>query len=366
MEDELKNFIKVWITTILCLSYCHYIVSRLIPKGLLRLISLLPVFYFFITTPLTLHSFHLCGPTTFFLVWLGIFKLLLFSFNLGPLSPPPPSLFHFISIACLPIKIKQDPLRKTPPNPKTTQKPRNPIGQSVTKGPPNKSIVVAVKALLLGMIIHTYEYRPHLHPYVIFALYCCHMYLALELVLVLGATPARALFGFELEPQSNEPYLSTSLQDFWGRRWNLMVTNILRPTVYDPTRRVCARAVGKRWARLPAVMATFVVSGLMHEVIYYYLTRVQPTWEVTWFFVLHGACVVVEVEVKKAVTGRWRLHPVVSGPLTLVFLAVTGNWLFFPQLLRNGVDAKAIGEYAIMVDFVKANLPHLRYWPNKS
>ncbi|PRQ49545.1 putative long-chain-alcohol O-fatty-acyltransferase [Rosa chinensis] len=359
MEDELKNFIKVWITTILCLSYCHYIVSRLIPKGLLRLISLLPVFYFFITTPLTLHSFHLCGPTTFFLVWLGIFKLLLFSFNLGPLSPPPASLFHFISIACLPIKIK-------PPNHKTTQKPSNPIGQSVTQWLPNKSIVVAVKALLLGMIIHTYEYRPHLHPYVILALYCCHMYLALELILVLSATPARALFRFELEPQSNEPYLSTSLQDFWGRRWNLMVTNILRPTVYDPTRRVCARVFGKRWARLPAVMATFAVSGLMHEVIYYYLTRVQPTWEVTWFFVLHGACVVVEVEVKKAVTGRWRLHPVVSRPLTLVFLAVTGNWLFFPQLLRNGVDAKAIGEYAIMVDFVKANLPHLSYWPNKT
>lgn len=117
MEEELKNFIKVWITTILCLCYCHYIVSRLIPKGLLRLISLLPVFYLFITTPLTLHSFHLCGLTIFFLVGLGIFKLLLFSFNLGPLSPPQPSLFHFISIACLPIKIKQNP------NPKSTQKP---------------------------------------------------------------------------------------------------------------------------------------------------------------------------------------------------------------------------------------------------
>ncbi|XP_050383031.1 probable long-chain-alcohol O-fatty-acyltransferase 1 [Argentina anserina] len=348
MEGELKNFIKVWITTIFCLSYCHYIVSRLIPKGLLRLISLLPVFYLLITTPLSLHSFHLCGPTTFFLVWLGIFKLLLFSFDLGPLSPPPPSLCHFISIACLPIKIKQNP------NPKITQKPRNLIVQK-----PNKSVVVAVKALLLGLIVHIYEYRSHLHPYVILALYCCHMYLALESILALAATPARAL-GFELEPQSDEPYLSTSLQDFWGRRWNLMVTNILRPTVYVPTRRVAGRLVGARGARLAAVMATFAVSGLMHEVIYYYLTRVRPTWEVTWFFVLHGACVVVEVEVKKAVSGGWMLHPAVSRPLTLLFLAVTGNWLFFPQLVRNGVDTKAIGEYAIVMESVKANLPHLQ------
>uniref|UniRef100_A0A2N9ISK3 Uncharacterized protein n=1 Tax=Fagus sylvatica TaxID=28930 RepID=A0A2N9ISK3_FAGSY len=31
-----------------------------------------------------------------------------------------------------------------------------------------------------------------------------------------------ALVGVELEPQFDEPYLATSLQDFWGRRWNLM------------------------------------------------------------------------------------------------------------------------------------------------
>ncbi|XP_050386678.1 probable long-chain-alcohol O-fatty-acyltransferase 5 [Argentina anserina] len=345
MEDELKNLVKVWITTTLCLSYCHYIVSILIPKGLLRLIFLLPVFYLFITAPLNLHSFHLCGPTIVLLVWLGISRLLLFSFNLGPLSPPPPSLFHFISLACLPVRIQQHPPRKT-----------SPIHHSATKVLPSKTIVLAVKALLLGMIIHAYKYRPYLHPYVILALYCCHMYLGLEVFFPLIATPVQAL-GFELEPQSNEPYLSTSLQDFWGRRWNLMVTNILRPTVYDPTRRVCARVVGERWSTVSALLATFAVSGLMHDATYYYLTRVQPTLEVTWFFVLHGACVVAEVEVKKAVAGRWRLHPVVSRLLTLVFLAVTGNWLFFPQLLRNGVDTKAIQEYATMVDFVKANLP---------
>ncbi|PRQ49539.1 putative long-chain-alcohol O-fatty-acyltransferase [Rosa chinensis] len=132
-----------------------------------------------------------------------------------------------------------------------------------------------------------------------------------------------------------------------------MVTKILRPIVYDPIRYMCAR-----WARLLAIMSTFVVSGLMHEVIYYYLTRVQPTWEVTWFFVLQGACMVVEVEMKKAETGTWLLHSAISGLLTLVFLAVTANWLFFPQLLSNGVDIKALGEYEIMVDLVKSNLPH--------
>lgn len=374
MDFEIRSFIKVWIITTTCLCYCYYIASR-IPRGIKRLISLFPIFYLFLVLPLKLQSFHLGAPTTFFLVWLGFFKLLLFSFELGPLSPTPPSkLFHFICIASLPIKIKhtspniEKPLTTkstTYPsyqNGQKTQKPlksipkliksENPISQTSSKI--HKSILLAIKVLILAIIIHLYEYRPYLHPYVTLALYCCHMYLGIEIVLALCVVPARILFGFEIEPQFNEPYLSSSLQDFWGRRWNLMVTSILRPTVYGPIRHISTSIVGRKWAPLPAVVSTFAVSGLMHEIIYYYLTRVRPTWEVTWFFVLHGVCTAIEIVVKKAVTGSWRLNKAVSGPLTLGFLAVTGNWLFFPQLLRNGVHEKGIKEYAILVDFVKS------------
>jgi hypothetical protein len=56
------------------------------------------------------------------------------------------------------------------------------------------------------------------------------------------------------------------------------------------------------------VIAGFLVSGLMHELIFYYFTRAYPTWEVTWFFVLQGVCVAIEIVVKKAVTDRWQLH----------------------------------------------------------
>lgn len=71
----------------------------------------------------------------------------------------------------------------------------------------------------------------------------------------------------------------------------------------------------------------------------------------------------MEVEVKKvAVAHKLRFHPLVSGPLTLVFLITTANWLFFPHIIRNGVDTKALGESASIVDFVKANLPLQYYW----
>ncbi|KAL1369849.1 long-chain-alcohol O-fatty-acyltransferase-like [Arachis hypogaea] len=340
MDDEIQNFFKVWMIATICLCYCYYI-SSTIPRAFFRLLSILPVLFIFLTLPFSLHSFHLGGPTTFFLVWLSSFKLVLFSFNQPPLSLSP-NIFHFISIASLPIKLKQQPIKTN--NPKLEN--------------PKKPILLPLKVVFLAAIIRAYDYRESMHSYMILILYCCHMYLGIELVLAIAAAPVRTVFGFEIEPQFNEPYLSTSLQDFWGRRWNLMVTSILRPTVYDPVRSVSTGIFGITCASRAAMLATFLVSGLMHELIYYYLSRVSPTWEVTWFFVLHGVCTAVEVAVKKVMIRRgWRLHPVVSGLLTLTFLAVSGNWLFFPQLVRNGVDRKAIREYAILVNFVRSKLP---------
>lgn len=354
MDSEIKNFFKVWMASIASICYCYFIAKQ-IPKGLTRLISLLPIFYLFVILPLDLHSYYLGAPTTFYLVWLANFKLLLLSFDQGPLSDslanPSNSLLHFIYIALLPIKIKQDPHPKSPSNANSKQ---DPTSNSARNG--QGPALLPIKVLLLAILFRTYKYREYLHPCIIWGLYCCNLYLGVEVILAMGAVLARALLGLELEPQFNEPYLATSLQDFWGRRWNLMVTSILRPTIYGPVQSMLTRIMGQSWASLPAMVATFLVSGLMHELIFFYLTRVSPTWEVTWFFVLQGVCTAAEVVAKKAVAGRWRLHRVVSGPLTLAFVAVTGVWLFFPQLTRNEVDVKAIGESSILMDFFKASV----------
>ncbi|XP_047341902.1 long-chain-alcohol O-fatty-acyltransferase-like [Impatiens glandulifera] len=343
MENEIQSFFKVWISSMAALCYCYFLVSRL-HNPLPKLISLLPIFYLFTILPLTLNSFHFSGPMAFYLTWLGNFKLLLFAFNQPPLfhlSPPNPnkSLVHFISVGLLPIKIG-GPFQRS----------KNPSKvESVFK----KSAILSIKILLFSAVIEAYKYRPYLHPYILLCLYSLHLYFGVQLTLALTAAPAKAILGADLEPQFDQPYKSTSLQDFWGRRWNLMVTGILRPTVYIPVRRFTGRFLRRKLAAAAAVLATFLVSGLMHEVMYYYLSRASPTWEVTWFFVLHGICTAVEVEVKKAVAGRLRLPEFVSVMMTCLFLAVTGNWLFFPQLLRNDVDIKAIDEYPIMVNFVK-------------
>ncbi|TYH21081.1 hypothetical protein ES288_A04G014600v1 [Gossypium darwinii] len=169
------------------------------PQRHFQAFSLTPIFIFFLYLPLTVSTFHLVGISAFFLSWLANFKLLLFCFDQPPLSPPPSNLFHFISLASLPIKPKQ----KTP-------------SQNKSK-PPQRSILFAIKVLLLALLYHCYSYKQNLHKNVVLAMYCVHTYIELELTLALAAIPARAMFGFEIEPQFNEPYLTTSLQDFWDR-----------------------------------------------------------------------------------------------------------------------------------------------------
>ncbi|MCE3050416.1 hypothetical protein HAX54_047154 [Datura stramonium] len=340
---EIQNFMRVWFAATGALCYCYYCVTR-IPSGVLRLLFVLPIVYFFLILPLDLSSFHLGAPTIFYLVWLANFKLLLFCFDRGPLSSYSSlPLLHFLSIALLPVK------------PRHVIRNGSRISTQSAQGTKRPGLIVG-KIILLAAVIWAYNYRELLHSNVILVLYCLHIYLAVELVLAITVVPVRALLGLEIEPQFNDPYLATSLQDFWGRRWNLMVPGILRPAVYFPVWAISTCALGKELGKLPAISATFLVSGLMHELIYYYLSRARPTWEVTWFFVLHGICVCIEVSVKKVLGGRWQMHRVVSGVLTLAFVAWTGDWLFFPQIIRNGLDQKAINEYYVLVGLVKDRL----------
>ncbi|KAL3508429.1 hypothetical protein ACH5RR_027830 [Cinchona calisaya] len=164
------------------------------------------------------------------------------------------------------------------------------------------------------------------------------------------------MVGLELEAPSDEPYVASSLQDFWGKRWNLTVTNTLRHTVYKPVRSVSAVFLGNQLAPLPAALATFLVSGLMHELLFYYVTRSKPTWEMTLFFILHGLCVVFEFGIKIGLKGKLELPWFVSGPLTVGFVILTSFWLFFPPVVRTGADALVLEEFRTFGEFLKGRL----------
>ncbi|KAL3733406.1 hypothetical protein ACJRO7_022865 [Eucalyptus globulus] len=212
---------------------------------------------------------------------------------------------------------------------------KGPLSSSLDSHPdPSKSFFLFILFTCFPIKIRQAQ-DYHGQPKRVLLLYPCMLYLYVDMI---------------LQMPSDEPYLSTSFQDFWGRRWNLTVTNAPQHTVYKPLKSFLEPHLWAAWATAAAVMAAFLVSGLMHELLYYDVTRARPTWEVTGFFVLQGACVVVEVVAKAAVGERWRLSRAVLTPLTVGFMAATAMWLFFPQLIWNGADARAIKECKAFVE----------------
>jgi Membrane bound O-acyl transferase family len=65
--------------------------------------------------------------------------------------------------------------------------------------------------------------------------------------------------GFAVEKAFDCPVAATSLGEFWGRRWNRIVSGMLREVLFFPL----ARRAGAR----VALFAVFLYSGFYHEVI---------------------------------------------------------------------------------------------------
>ncbi|CAH1423734.1 unnamed protein product [Lactuca virosa] len=335
MEGEVYNLMVNLSIALASLLYSHS-VGMFIAKGATRFLALFPVIFIFLCLPLNLQTVFFVGPTSFFMTWLGSFKIILYAFGQGPLSSHPPlPLSHFIANACLPIKILKD---HESPSHQTTKK---------------SHIDYVPRVLLFIFVIKAYGYKDFLHPLLITA--CLAYYFVFMLIQFLAALAflVRTLFGVKLEPQFDEPHHSTSVQNFWGKRWNLMVSDTLRPTVYHPARAIFRHLVPERWVSVPAVLITFLVSGLMHELIFYHLGQYTPTWEVTWFFIIHGICVGMEIVMKKTTGQRFEQPPVVTWLLTLTFITITGLWLFFPPFLRLDPCARVCRETMAFIGFFK-------------
>lgn len=320
MESELKSLVKVTAYTVASMTYTRFAFS-MTPPGKLRLVALIPVIALLSSLPWYFSTLHLRVIAFFFLVWLGIFKLVLFAFAAGPLSDTL-SFFRFLAVASLPVKFCSD-----------THKPHSVVGRII--------IPSAIKVLLLKTLIAVYRFNHQLPRFLLLAGYNCHLYLSLDLILSSSAVIAGLLLGVNLDPQFHVPLISKSLQEFWGRRWNLMVTDILRPSVYDPVRLL--------WGVQAGVIASFVVSGIMHELLYYYVGLGWPTGEAFSFFLLQGLSILVEAMARRE--GWWWRWPLVGTVFTVGYVMVTGTSLLLQPLLRSGTAERLIDEGAAVMGF---------------
>ena len=206
--------------------------------GFPRLIAVHPVVALCTTLPWQLSTLHMRVITS------PSFKLLMLYFETGPLATPwsISNLLRFMVVATFPIRDCQS----------------RSDDDSNTK---NFNLIVFVKVIVEGglkllVIIYMYSLRDRIPLDLILLLYGLHMFLFLNVLLVIQEAVADAC-GADLEPQFNRPYISSSLQDFSSRRLNLPVTNNLSVSVHDPILYIC-------WM-IHKQSETFLVAIMIHK-----------------------------------------------------------------------------------------------------
>lgn len=199
------------------------------------------------------------------------------------------------------------------------------------------------QAVLLAGIIHALTHA-NLPPLAKTVCYGCGLYFFLGILMDGPGTLLTWLLGVPIAPHFNSPFSATSLSDLWGRRWNLTAGGVLRRLVYDPLVEGAlikqqgvahARSPGMR---APAALLSFVISGVMHEVLWWYITgEATPHWAWFWFFAAHGLACVAEALVWRLAVRKGGGWPVLGWLWTMGFFVATGHLLFVPPPVKAGV-----------------------------
>ena len=91
--------------------------------------------------------------------------------------------------------------------------------------------------------------------------------------------------GVEARPLMNKPLASTSLREFWGRRWNTAFRDLTHRFLFRP----CASWLGPRWG----ILAAFMFSGAIHDLVISVPAR-GGYGGPTLFFAIQGAGMLIE------------------------------------------------------------------------
>lgn len=139
----------------------------------------------------------------------------------------------------------------------------------------------------------------------------------------LAATAWRML-GIAAKPIMNAPIKSTSLNEFWGRRWNSAFNQVVLDLFFRPL----SGAIGP----IRATLATFLISGLLHELVIS-LPAGAGYGLPTGYFLLQGCGVVIE---RSAYGKKLGLRGGIRGWLfTMIIAAGPAVCLFHPPFVRH-------------------------------
>jgi predicted DCC family thiol-disulfide oxidoreductase YuxK len=125
---------------------------------------------------------------------------------------------------------------------------------------------------------------------------------------------------FDAAQIMNAPLRSTSVAEFWGRRWNGAFNDLALDLVFRP--------LARRAGVVAATLSAFAVSGIIHELVISLPAGAGYGFP-TGYFLIQGLAVLAQRKVA-ALRGQ------VSGWLfTMIVVAAPAYWLFHPPFVRG-------------------------------
>ena len=403
-EGLVVGHVVAWVAA----AYCYWLVRKL-PVGMARVVACIPVIAVYAVVPLIFNrATHIVGLSSLYciLTWMGSFKLLLLCWNHGPGCDPwvAAAFPRFAIVMTYPAHVRRtDTVVK-----KVAVQSSASWWNRIAKSEVWYMLVVrsAVKIAALAIVLQLLSWRASLSLLAIHLLLSIQLYLFATIVLEILAAIANATFGVTIEPHFDNPFAAASLAEFWGRRWNLLVSNMLRETVYNPVLYLLrsaaipgndpirisgsstsepatsidnahdsgARQRARRGAtsdaaeqvsgrdnanarmdvaKLVAILSSFLVSGLMHELLVYYAT-LKSTWHMMSFFVVQGMAVALEAAWKLRHPHR-RVPRAAATMATLAFAFATAHVLFWPPL--DGISEQVGLETRLLLSMAATPFP---------
>jgi hypothetical protein len=131
--------------------------------------------------------------------------------------------------------------------------------------------------------------------------------------------------GANAQPIMQAPLSAASLSDFWGRRWNLGFRHLTHRLIFKPVR--------IRSGVVPAILLSFLASGVIHDLVISLPARGGYGLP-TGYFVLQGLGVLFE---RSPLGKRLGLSSGIRGWLLAVIFAAAPAFMLFHPLFVRGV-----------------------------
>ncbi|GMH38704.1 hypothetical protein BSKO_06588 [Bryopsis sp. KO-2023] len=331
-------------------------VDRAMP-GLHRLMMALPVVLinhaipFLFCVDLSDQLFRV--TLAFLTAWISNFKILAFCLNRGPLcndyygKPRDWTFWQYTALLMLPMLPRRD------------YEETNGILSRLELQTLKRRLCqfVAKTALLLGISYTICELDPpaFLKGYI----YALSLYGFLGFWMDLSAILGSVLLDMELTENFKHPYVAVSFADFWSR-WNKVTGILLRCLSYDIimegrfVRGVYRKNDKKncnekrcQYRRAVAIVVLFILSGIMHEMVFWYSSGF---WGWGWFafFTYFGPALVLE---NAAISMGKHLLKISSVPRAVgifylfIAMSIPANQFFVPQSEQGG--SKDLAKYVL-------------------